>query len=761
MKKFLLSFFVFLIFAINITNVEKIYAEELSQVVIYKDNILKKYWDVLVGKKVFNWKELDEDIFEIIVDQNGEIKNELTFERSNDDFYKWKYYLDWKLIGSHNDNIWFLENWETLIFNRSADDNKKISLKLNNEIIFVGNVKEFELFSIKKFFSTKINGWSYYNRTDYIIEKNWNILRTLWHNNWVKFIDNMNENIIYDVVCKDNELKFYYKSKELVDLNNAKKIIFHSERNSILNYFNIDGKSYLLNNKFSIDTEVCSVNIDDKKINVNSDKILKLNNDNIIYELWKEVIYQPNIFRLKNVWNNEIIINNDSNIISKNGIIYNRPLGDTNEKDLAITEEGDILLLYQKNDSIYLVYNFEEIEVIKGENILSSKFVEIENDRLYININWEKKELKEVIKENKELISIPEYKKFIENINPQKIIKAKKIFNISTLKPKDKLKQELLSNTYKFKKINKWSEYLKKINSIVNKSKKSKKVLISVIEKITEVKDNYKDKVDTSSRSVLLILDLFEIKVSLELHKFIEIPKLVNPSWFTNNDKYKFRHIKLTDLLDKKDQTKKNKNFIDNHNNLLMLYNRTIEIDEQKWKEDSIKIKKEEIKKWMQVLINDLAFVNKYYNEKDIDFDIAKIDEYNVLLLPTGSSLNPKIDKYYTKKYYDIFTKIDNIQSDILTHAEVDSFVFEFNELAMKRSEQSRPFYQTLMHDYYKRYDLENIVIFSNVLFDSSDKRLVKFSFRFFEDILDLPKYQDEVSKKIINDHIEKLKSIF
>jgi len=243
--------------------------------------------------------------------------------------------------------------------------------------------------------------------------------------------------------------------------------------------------------------------------------------------------------------------------------------------------------------------------------------------------------------------------------------------------------------------------------------------------------------------------DVVISKRNLVPSKKLSLSKKVVSSGFV------FQPINIDDLLDEDDKTEINNRFIRNHNNLLDLSHKLNNIYNKKNKAQFVTL--EEIKQWVQVLINDVYFTNEYYLKHDIQINTDQIDFYNPALIPRKNEVSPRIEQGHLKALEYIVKTIGLFSTTDFKEGDVNKLMQQISPLLKKSRQQSRVFYSTLMRKYFQNEDylLQDKINFSRSFINAGDKKLMKYSLQFFKGLLGRPIYKS--SKSGIQQFIQEL----
>ena len=396
--------YILLFFTLNSTFADELNKEDFFETVIYKDNILKAFWYTEPVTRYYNWIKLDDNFVKMLVDENWKILHTVTTKILDNDSEEIKYYLDWKLVNiQYSDRILFLENWSVLIAEFNPVEWKNNFMSLDWKIIFEWNNDDYNTYSNNHVMKTIIEDSPM--RNTYFKNTSWELIKILFPINWVATINKDKNYLVYDVVCKDNNIVFYYEWKELKDILNS-KWYFPEERKGMPTYLNINWKSYWLtdNDVWSYENE-CIIAFNREKIKVENSSIIKIDNDNKKI-LWKEFMYDPRIRKIINTWWHEIYLDGNNAILWFNWIKYNISFGDKNKIETVISEEWNIIFVYKVNNNFIVNINWKE--EYRWEKDFSH-FIEEKDWKYIFKFNWKTVFIEELGRDNIENVTLKEY----------------------------------------------------------------------------------------------------------------------------------------------------------------------------------------------------------------------------------------------------------------------------------------------------------------------------------------------------------------
>lgn len=410
----LLLILLLLFSTLNNTFAEQFKKEDVFASYIYKDNILNFFWLREPEVKYFNWKKLDDNFVKILVDENWKILHTVTWKILDKKTNELEYYLDWKLIDITNeDQISFLENGSILINKNNQPEWNKNLITLDWNIIFEWNKEEYDEYIYYHFLKTRIEKSSVQN--SYFKDDLWELIKIVYPINWVATINKNRNYLEYDVVCKDNNIVFYYEWNELIGAIKARTWHFPEERKWIATYLNINWKSYLLK-----DDDVweykgkCIISFNNEKIKVENSEIVKVGNDEKKV-LWKEFISRPEMYKLINKKWDYIFLQLLDNRAKKYIVNYNwieyKIFSDSRTHPF-LSNNWDVIFVYLKDNSIFININWEDKEKLeKGNYIDYDDLLELEDWTTYIKYNSEKIEIEELANQYTEIVDIETYLK--------------------------------------------------------------------------------------------------------------------------------------------------------------------------------------------------------------------------------------------------------------------------------------------------------------------------------------------------------------
>lgn len=200
--------------------------------------------------------------------------------------------------------------------------------------------------------------------------------------------------------------------------------------------------------------------------------------------------------------------------------------------------------------------------------------------------------------------------------------------------------------------------------------------------------------------------------------------------------------LSVDNLLDESDRTEKNKQVIQNHNNLVEIFK-----DLKVLRKDKNKVvTKEQLTKWVQFLIYDAHLSNElgFNNEPDVsfsDFQTLRND-----LIPSEDNLSRLLNPDYIKALRSLAEQLSNIDTRTNPERALKSLAARTIDLAKRRKEQSEIFYLTLMHKYFpsQDYTMAQKISFAEQFVDAGDMKLAKYTMEYFQDSIDLPENQKD-----------------
>ena len=540
MKKFLpVMLWIFSIVFIN-----SAFAEDNSTFTafIYKDNVVKTIYSSdykAIVWKYLNWKSLS---WTFVADEKWKIIHQLTETKIN-----WKNILklDNNILETElNNRINFLDNWSYLISEFAPPVWKNNYIILDWKKIFEWTNEEYNLAWLKKTIKIISHYWSSWDKRYYLNEKNELIQFVKWKIELWYFIDKESKDLVYDVVCKNNTLSFFYEWKEVINSKWARQFFFPEKRTFWVDTFlNINWKQYLLTDddiSFNNCNLLISSNPQLEIKEVKNSEIIKdiellktenKNNENhetleswyfLEFKKWDNLSYILAVpwLTIVNInwktyklpqWNNLYFT---SITESWNIFFYNNwdPMSSSNDQSKLYSYIFNWdTIIDMKNSELELNFNKQD-EAFKIED-----FIKINNPKLSNNfkIRWYFKSweilniINNTINKSKiiDLTKDSNWNKTIENdqvtteINPIINKQDKNIY----------VKQLILSKT-KLNKTEKWKKIINSVDSLVKKQSKDKLELI--YKKIWIIKIKYSwEKKD--------ILDFLEANAYLEFSKLI------------------------------------------------------------------------------------------------------------------------------------------------------------------------------------------------------------------------------------------------
>lgn len=186
---------------------------------VIKDIILKHTGD----NTTINWVIIENNIT-YSIDKTWIIKDKVIKDNN------WNYYLNDKKLNW--EEVIFLDDGWIILDKNNIKEWEKYYIKYNWEKVFEGNLEEYKKFKKDNF--VILNNWkplteSVGNKSpnfyQYFLDKDWNAFKFALKFNNFYFLGIEND-LIYDVLCKDNNLVLSYKWKELIELIWSKEIVF-------------------------------------------------------------------------------------------------------------------------------------------------------------------------------------------------------------------------------------------------------------------------------------------------------------------------------------------------------------------------------------------------------------------------------------------------------------------------------------------------------------------------------------------------------
>jgi len=248
---------------------KKIILITILSIIFFFNNTFADWWvikDIVIkyigDNTTINWVSINNNIKSISIDETWIIKNKVT----KDD--NWYYYLNGEML--NGEEVIFLDDGWIILDKSNVKEWEKYYINYNWDKVFEGNLEEYKRFKKDNF--VILNNWKPLtesisdkrpNLYEYFIDKDFNSHKFALKFNKFNFLGIEND-LIYDVLCKDNNLVLNYKWKDLTELIWSKEIVFFRLNNLYWIRPNIslivDWENILLDKEDDININWCTFN---------------------------------------------------------------------------------------------------------------------------------------------------------------------------------------------------------------------------------------------------------------------------------------------------------------------------------------------------------------------------------------------------------------------------------------------------------------------------------------------------------------------